>query len=92
MKKSDVHMRLESVDVSERRIAQARNRTPVMQNLAHLVAAFSHHLEPLMRDGAQFTRMRFHPPVDGGIVRDGSIESQDFRPHPIYFYAAPLHL
>jgi hypothetical protein len=32
-----------------------------------------------MRDGSQFTRMLFHPRINGGIPFDSAIESQQFR-------------
>ena len=53
----------------------------VMQKLPDFVPALSHHLKPLMRDGSQLTGMLFHPPIDGGIPLDSTIESQQFRSH-----------
>src|SRR2546427_93259 len=50
-----------------------------MQKLPDFVPAFSHHLKPLMRDGSQFTCVRFHPRIDGGIPLDSAVESQQFR-------------
>jgi hypothetical protein len=47
-----------------------------MQKLPDFVPAFSHHLKPLKRDSSQFTCMRFHPRIDGGILLDSAIESQ----------------
>jgi hypothetical protein len=52
-----------------------------MQKLPDFVPAFSHHLKPLMRDGSQSTRMRFHPRIDGGIALDTAVESQQIRFH-----------
>jgi hypothetical protein len=52
-----------------------------MQELPDFVPAFSHHLKPLMRDGAQFTCMLFHPRINRGIPLDGAVESQQFRSH-----------
>jgi hypothetical protein len=52
-----------------------------MQELSNFVPTFSHRLKPLMRDGSQFTRMLFHPRIDGGIPLDSAIESQQFRSH-----------
>jgi hypothetical protein len=52
-----------------------------MQELADFVAAVSHQVEPPARDGAQFTGMRFHPRIDGGIALDSAVESQILRPH-----------
>jgi hypothetical protein len=52
-----------------------------MQKLADFVPALSHHLKPPMRDGSQFTRMLFHPGIDGGITLDSAVESQEVRFH-----------
>ncbi len=56
-----------------------------MQKLPDFVSAFSHHLKPPMRDGAQFTGMRFHPRIDGWIVLHSTVESQQ-----ILLIVAPL--
>jgi hypothetical protein len=50
-----------------------------MQKLADFIPAFSHLLKPVKRDRSQFTRMRFHPRVNGGIPLDCSAEPQDLR-------------
>src|SRR5215469_5249333 len=76
-----VYVRGENIDVAERRISQTGNRTAVMQKLPDFVPAFSHHLKPVMRDGAQFSGMFFHPRVDGGIPFDRAVEPQEFRSH-----------
>src|SRR3954468_11308672 len=52
-----------------------------MQKLPDFVSAFSHHFEPAVRDGSQFTWMLFHPCIDGWIPLDSAIESQQFRSH-----------
>src|SRR4029077_15429208 len=81
MKEPHVYVRSECIDIAERRISQACNRTTVMQKLPDFVAALSHHLKPLMRDASQFTSMLFHPGIDGGIPLDSAIESQQIRSH-----------
>jgi hypothetical protein len=64
-----------------------------MQKLPDFVPALSHHLKPLVRDGSQFTRMLFHPRIDGGIPLDSAIESQQFRPlHGFSIYHQRIHL
>jgi hypothetical protein len=50
-----------------------------MQEFPDFVPAFSHLLEPLMRDGSQFTCMLFHPRINGGSPLDRAVESQQFR-------------
>jgi hypothetical protein len=46
-----------------------------MQELPNFVPAFSHYLKPVVRDGSQFTGVRFHPRIDGGIPLDSSVKS-----------------
>src|SRR5271163_2839447 len=81
VKEPNVYMRGEYIHIGEGRISQTHNRTAVMQKLPDFVPAFSHGLKPLMRDGPQFTRMLFHPRIDGGIPLDSAVESQQFRSH-----------
>src|SRR5580704_7373926 len=81
VKKPYVYVRSEYIDVAEGRVSQTCNRTAVVQKLPDFVPALSHHLKPLMRDGSQFTCMRFHPGIDGGIPLDSAVESQEVRSH-----------
>src|SRR5215469_3804616 len=81
VKEPHVYMRRVYVDVAEGRISQTCNRTAVMQKLPDFVSGFSHHFEPLLRDGSQSTCMLLHPCVDGGIALDCAVESQQFRSH-----------
>src|ERR1700744_3450655 len=81
VKETHVYMRREHIDITEWRIAQTCNRTAIMQSLPDLVSASSHRFKPLMRDGSQFAFMLFHPHVDGGIVFDSSVESQQLGSH-----------
>src|ERR1700688_2322948 len=81
VKEPNVYVRSEYIDVAEGGISQTCNRTAVMQELPNFVPAFSHSLKPLMRDGSQFTCMRFHPRINGGIPLDSSVESQQIRSH-----------
>src|SRR5260370_2448053 len=52
-----------------------------MQKLPDFVSAFSHHLKPLNRDGDGFTGGLVHPRIEGGILPDSAVESQQFRSH-----------
>src|SRR6202035_5333811 len=79
IKEPHVYVRSEYIDVAEGRISQTYNRTAVMQKLPDFVPALSHRLKPLLRNGSQFTRMLFHPRINGGIPFDSAIESQQFR-------------
>src|SRR5437899_7562237 len=81
VKEPHVHVRGEYIHIAEERIFQTYNRTAVMQKLPDFVPALSHHLKPPMRDGSQFTCMRFHPRIDGGIPLDSAVESQQVRSH-----------
>src|SRR6201987_358191 len=74
-------MRSEYIDVAEGRISETCNWTAVIQKLPNFVSAFSHHREPLMRDGSQFACVLFHPRIDGRIPLYSTVESQQFRPH-----------
>jgi hypothetical protein len=79
VKEPHVYVFSEHIHITEGRISQTGNRTAVMQKLPDFVPALSHHLKPLLRDGSQFTRMLFHPRINGGIPFDSAIESQQFR-------------
>ena len=61
--------------LAEGRISEACDRAAVMQKLADFVAALSHHIEPLLRDGSQFAGMIFHPCVNGRIALYSAVES-----------------
>src|SRR5579875_1174053 len=50
-----------------------------MQNLSDFVAAISHHLKPPLRDVSHFTRMAFHPAMDGRITHDGAVQAKQSR-------------
>ena len=63
-----------------------------MQELPGFVPAFSQHLKPLMRDGSQFTFMLLHPRIDGGIVFDSAVESQQVRFHRASLKAKALQI
>src|SRR5579859_2848223 len=81
VKEPHVYVRSECIYITEGRIAQACNWTPVMQKLPDFVPAFAHHFKPLRRDGSQFTPMLFHPRIYGGIALDRTVESQQFGFH-----------
>src|SRR5258705_4083374 len=81
MKEPHIYVRSEYIDVPEGRISQTCHRTAVMQKLPDFVPAFSHQLNPRMRDGSQLTCMLFHPRIDGGIPLDCTVELQQFRSH-----------
>src|SRR2546430_17082606 len=84
-----VYVRGEYIDVPEGCISQTGDRAAVMQELPDFVPAFSQRLKPLMRDGSQFTGMLFHPRIDGGILLDSAVESQQFRSHHLSTFSAP---
>src|SRR5580704_18762430 len=81
VKESYACVRTKHIDVAEGRVSQTCNRAAVMHKLADFVSAIPHHLKPFMRDGSQFARMLFHPPINGGISLDSAVESQQFRSH-----------
>jgi hypothetical protein len=79
VKEPDAYVRRENIDVGERRISQTGHRAAVMQKLPDFVAAFSHHLKPVMGDCSQFAGMVFHPLIDVGIPLDSAVKSQELR-------------
>jgi hypothetical protein len=52
-----------------------------MQKLSYFVSAFSHRLKPPPRDASQFTRILFHPRLDGRIPLDSPVKPKQFCPH-----------
>src|SRR3954451_7321084 len=68
---TNIHVRREYVDVAEGRISQACNGATVMENLPDFIAASSHHFEPILGDGSQFTFTLIHPLLDSWISLDG---------------------
>src|SRR5689334_9760022 len=74
-------MRTEHIHVTERRVPQTRDRTPVMQQLSNLVPATPHHLEPLLRDRPQLPGALLQPGVDPRIPFHRPIESEEFHFH-----------
>src|SRR5580704_17926829 len=88
VKETHVDMRSEYIDVAEGRISQTCHRTAVMQELPDFIPASSHRLEPLKRDGSQFTGVLFHQRIDGRIQLYSAVESQQFgsHPHPIFWF------
>src|SRR5579864_229487 len=81
VKEANVYVGGEHVDVGEGRVSQTGDRTAVMQKLADFVAAISHHVKPVTRDGSQFAGVVFQPGVDGGIALDSAVESKQIRFH-----------
>src|SRR5579872_3556440 len=81
VKEAHVYVGGEYIYVGEGRVSQTGDRTAVMQKLADFVAAFSHDLKPVARDGSQFAGVVFQPRVDGGIALDSAVESQQIRFH-----------
>ncbi len=75
MKEPDVDVRSENIHIPEGSISQTCNRAGVMHELANFVPTLTHHLKPLVRYGSQFACMLAHPPIDGGIPLDSSVES-----------------
>jgi len=71
-----VYVRGKCIDVAEGGIFYARDRTAIMHELSDVRSALSHHIEPLTRDGSQFTRLRFQPHLDRRIALDAARESQ----------------
>jgi hypothetical protein len=70
LKKSDVYVRGENIDVRERHISQACDGAAIVHQFADLVAAAAHYLKPVLRDGTEVGGLFLQPCVDGGIMLD----------------------
>jgi len=81
LKETHVYVRREYVDVAKGRIAKTRHRTAVVHKFTDFVAALAHLLKPSMREVAQFACVCFHPCIDGGIVHESAVESQQICFH-----------
>src|SRR5215469_17552746 len=69
------------IHVPERRISEARHRTPVVQQLPHLVAALAHRVPPRARHRTQLPRMLLPPRFDRRVALDRSVEAKYFLTH-----------
>src|SRR3974390_2493862 len=76
-KEPNIHVSFECVDVCKRRVSHTRRRMAIMQYFAHIVPTFTHDLEPMLRDCAQFPRMRLHPVLDGWITLNRTEEPEE---------------
>src|SRR5579872_1061394 len=81
LKEPYVHVRGKHIDVSEGHIAQTCCSRSVVQEFPYFVSAVSHHLEPLVRNGSQFTCMLFHPRINGRTSLHCAVESQQVGFH-----------
>ena len=77
MEEPNVDVSFEGIDVTEWRVAHARNRTSVMHKLPDIGSTLSHDFKPLPRDGSQFTFLLFDPRVYRWISLDGTGKPQD---------------
>jgi hypothetical protein len=80
MEEADIGMRPERVDISERRVADAGDRTSVVEKLADVGAAAAHSVEPSPHHPAQRIGIVREPGLDPGIAPDRAGESQQI-PH-----------
>ncbi len=76
VEKTYVDVSFEDVDVAERCIFHAGNRTSVMHQLADIVAAAPHLREPLTRNGAELWQLLAQPDVNSRGSFDGSREQE----------------
>jgi hypothetical protein len=79
VEEADIDMTLERVDLPERRIFDASDRTPVVHQLQHVVTAFAHPLEPALRDGPQLHRLMREPRLDSRIALRPSRDAKEVR-------------
>src|ERR1051325_1914823 len=76
-KEAHARMRLEGVDIAERRILHASDRTAVVKELAHVGAAAAHALEPRPRHGAERIGEAGEPRLDAGIAPQRPRQPED---------------
>ena len=50
-KEPDIDVSREGIDVGKRGVAHTRGRMPIVQQLSNIIAAGTHDLEPMPRDG-----------------------------------------
>jgi hypothetical protein len=81
VKEPQVDVRSEDIDVAKGRISETGNRTTVVHELADLVAAIAQRLKPVTRDRSQVACAFVQPPVDGWVVLDSAVKSEQVRFH-----------
>lgn len=74
LKESDIYVRAKYIHIRKRGIAETRNGTAVVHDLADLVSAIPHHLKPLARDGSQIASALIEPGIDGWIACEHIVE------------------
>src|SRR6188768_1364266 len=73
---ADIDVVSEYADVCEGRILDTCVGASVVHQLHDIIAALTHPIKPLLRNGPQLCRSFFQPDVDGRIVLLRSRESQ----------------
>jgi hypothetical protein len=76
LKEANVYVRREHIHIAERHIAQACNRTAVVQDLPDFIPAASHHLKPFPRNRSQLASTLLHPRIDRWIASDSAVQSE----------------
>jgi hypothetical protein len=80
VEKAYVDMTFECVDVPERRIFYARDRTTIVHQFPDIVTALPHLTKPLLRDRTQLERAVGKPGVDSRISFYCSGDPKDVLP------------
>ncbi len=76
MEEADVHVRLEGVDVAERRILDTGHRAAVVEHFADVGATVPHAFKPRPRHQPQGIGHADEPGLDPGITSNGAREPQ----------------
>ena len=76
-KESDIYVSRKGVDVSKRRVGDARRRMTIVQALSYVVPALTHGLKPILGNFAQFARKLSQPGIDGWISPNRIGESKE---------------
>jgi len=77
MEEADIDVRLEGVDVSERRVLYACDGAAIVQQFANIGAAAAHLFKPSLCDPPQFIGRLTEPGVDRGVVADRTGEPKE---------------
>lgn len=77
VEEADIHMSTERIDIAERRIFHAGNGVAVIQNLANVRSAATHHIKPWQRKSPQFVIGLAKPRLDGRISPDGARKAHE---------------
>src|SRR5262249_54763432 len=81
MEEADIRVGAEGIDVTKRRIVDARGGMAVVQQLPNIGAAIAHPFEPRPDKPSQLVVGRGKPALNAGVAPNGAREPEEFA-HP----------